>query len=111
MLHNRFPRDVAVIGLLLSHIVRGAVDGRFRLSSKTAGGPRGGLVGISALLKADFHPDEISIQNYGNVFASVAFLEGLALDEVPLAKLTPYDPRFPMIIGTRLRTRGTRALP
>jgi glycosyltransferase involved in cell wall biosynthesis len=57
------------------------------------------------LLKADFHPDEISIQNYGNVFASVAFLEGLALDEVPLAKLTPYDPRFPMIIGTRSRRR------
>lgn len=57
------------------------------------------------LLKADFHPDEIKIQNYGNVFASVAFLEGLALDEVPPAKLIPYDPRFPMIIGTRSRRR------
>ncbi len=39
----------------------------------------------------------------GNVFAAICFLQGLATSEVDPAKLAPYDPAYPVIIGVRAR--------
>jgi glycosyltransferase involved in cell wall biosynthesis/SAM-dependent methyltransferase len=50
-----------------------------------------------------FGADQVEVQTYGNVFAAVAFLHGLALEEVPRAKLDVRDPAFPVIVSVRAR--------
>jgi SAM-dependent methyltransferase len=48
-----------------------------------------------------FGADRVEAETYGNVFAATAFLQGLALEEVPEAKLSMRDPAFPVIVSVR----------
>jgi SAM-dependent methyltransferase len=48
-----------------------------------------------------FGPDGVQVETHGNVFAATAFLQGLALEEVPYAKLSVRDPAFPVIVSVR----------
>jgi glycosyltransferase involved in cell wall biosynthesis/SAM-dependent methyltransferase len=48
-----------------------------------------------------FGADQVEVESYGNVFAATAFLHGLALEEVPCAKLNVRDPAFPVIVSVR----------
>ena len=48
-----------------------------------------------------FGAEQINVEAYGNVFAAIAFLHGVALEEVPPAKLNMADPAFPVIISVR----------
>jgi glycosyltransferase involved in cell wall biosynthesis/SAM-dependent methyltransferase len=48
-----------------------------------------------------FGADQVEVETHGNVFAAIAFLHGLALEEVPRAKLNVRDPAFPIIVSVR----------
>jgi glycosyltransferase involved in cell wall biosynthesis/SAM-dependent methyltransferase len=48
-----------------------------------------------------FGADQVEVETYGNVFAATVFLQGLALEEVPNAKLNVRDPAFPVIVSVR----------
>ena len=48
-----------------------------------------------------FGAEQVNVEVYGNVFAAIAFLHGVALEEVPPAKLNITDPAFPVIIAVR----------
>lgn len=53
------------------------------------------------LFEEAFRPEEVSIEPYGNVLAAVAFLHGLALEELDPADLDALDPLYPVITGVR----------
>jgi SAM-dependent methyltransferase len=46
----------------------------------------------------DAHP---IVRAYGNVLTSVAFLAGLAAEEIPRRRLDAHDPRFPLVVAIR----------
>ena len=48
-----------------------------------------------------FGAEQVNVEVHGNVFAAIAFLHGMALEEVSPAKLNMADPAFPVIISVR----------
>jgi SAM-dependent methyltransferase len=60
---------------------------------------------LAQLLAESFDPSDIAIENFGNVFAAICLLEGLAVSEVPTAKLDVLDPTFPVVIAARVVKR------
>jgi SAM-dependent methyltransferase len=56
---------------------------------------------LAHLLVEIFDPRDFCTAKFGNVFAAVSFLHGLAVSEVPAAKLDVVDPAFPVVIGAR----------
>ena len=61
------------------------------------------LTPVSArqLLEEQFRPDSIAVSAYGNVFAAICFLQGIAVEEVTPAELDANDPSYPVVIGCR----------
>ena len=55
----------------------------------------------SRLFREAFHGGSVSVESHGNVFAAVSFLHGVALEEVPPAKLLVRDAAYPMIVTVR----------
>jgi len=53
------------------------------------------------LIAEEFGAANVTCKTYGNVFAAVCFLVGLATEEVPKAKLDVYDKAFPLVTGVR----------
>lgn len=56
---------------------------------------------LRRLLGETFKAEDVRCTTYGNVFAAIAFLAGIATEEVPQQNLDVYDRSFPMIIGGR----------
>lgn len=56
---------------------------------------------LAQLLAETFHPRDFSTIKFGNVFAAVCFLHGIAVSEIPAKKLDVLDPAFPIVIGAR----------
>jgi glycosyltransferase involved in cell wall biosynthesis/SAM-dependent methyltransferase len=56
---------------------------------------------LSRLLKEKFDGANISVIAYGNVLAAVAFLHGLAEDELRPSELDAHDPQYPVIVAAR----------
>lgn len=48
-----------------------------------------------------FGPENVEVEAFGNVLTSVAFLEGMAADELRRHELDEGDPQFPMLITVR----------
>ena len=48
-----------------------------------------------------FADEAVSVKAYGNVFAAVAFLHGLAQEDIELAKLQPHDPDYEVLVTVR----------
>ena len=48
-----------------------------------------------------FGPDNVEVRAFGNVLTSVAFLEGMAADELSSEELDAGDPQFPMLVTVR----------
>ena len=48
-----------------------------------------------------FGESKVSVKAYGNVFAAVAFLHGLAQEDIELSKLEPHDPDYEVLITVR----------
>ncbi len=53
-----------------------------------------------------FGEHAVMIEQYGNVFAATAFLQGLAVEEVAAADLEPFDEAYPVILAVRARKQG-----
>jgi SAM-dependent methyltransferase len=53
-----------------------------------------------------FGAEQVEVSVYGNVLAAVAFLEGVAAEELPSRKLDLHDPDFPTLIGVRAWKRA-----
>lgn len=56
-----------------------------------------------ALFGANFAPEAVEVESYGNVLTSTAFLEGLAVEELAQRHLDEVDPFFPLLISVRAR--------
>ena len=56
---------------------------------------------LSRLLGGKFGEANINITTYGNVLAAVAFLYGLAEDELRSTELEACDPQYPVIVAAR----------
>ena len=53
------------------------------------------------LFEEAFAPGQVEVTGYGNVLAAVAFLHGLAAEELQPEELDPVDPQYAMLIGVR----------
>ncbi len=53
------------------------------------------------LLEKHFQPGQITIQTYGNVLSTIAFLSGMASEELEPTELQYHDPFFPLIIAVQ----------
>jgi SAM-dependent methyltransferase len=61
------------------------------------------------LVEEVFPPTSVSVEAHGNVLASVAFLHGLASEELRLMELDYQDPDYELLITARaVKARGTR---
>ena len=54
-----------------------------------------------------FDEPTVMIEQYGNVFAATAFLQGLAVEEVATADLDAFDDAYPVIVAVRARKHGS----
>lgn len=48
-----------------------------------------------------FQPGNVTVQSYGNVLAAIAFLQGLAAEELRQKELYYYDPDYEVLITVR----------
>ena len=48
-----------------------------------------------------FGPDQVTVTGFGNVLSAVAFLEGMACEELSKRQLDVVDERFPMLLAIR----------
>lgn len=48
-----------------------------------------------------FGPEKVTVQSYGNVLSAMAFLTGMAREELTTKELAVHDPYFPVILGVR----------
>lgn len=62
-------------------------------------------IALGRLLRSVFEEEDLEVETFGNVFAAVCFLQGLAASEVPLAKLDVFDKSFPVIVAAAARRR------
>lgn len=60
-----------------------------------------------ALFGDVFGAEHVSVQAYGNVLTSVAFLMGMAHEELARHELEAHDPYFPVIVAVRAVKRPT----
>lgn len=76
----------------VSRISRGAADSDYwRFTPASAG----------ALFGEAFGPDRVTVRGYGNVLAGIAFLSGMAREELSPEELAARDEHFPVIVGVR----------
>jgi hypothetical protein len=55
------------------------------------------------LFEASFEPDLVAVESHGNVLTSIAFLAGLAAEELSMQELEDADPFFPTVICVAAR--------
>ncbi len=55
----------------------------------------------SRLFGQAFGPSQISVQTFGNVLSAIAFLTGMAKQELTAEELDAADPYYPVIVGVR----------
>lgn len=57
--------------------------------------------GCTTLFGNVFGDEAVAVTSYGNVLAAVAFLTGLAHEELKQRELAAADPRFPVVVAVR----------
>ncbi len=65
--------------------------------------------GTRALFEPVFGPDALEVRARGNVLSAVAFLMGMALEELRPDELETEDPAYPLVITIRARKAGRPA--
>jgi SAM-dependent methyltransferase len=60
---------------------------------------------LAQLLAEFFDKEDVLVETFGNVFAAVCFLQGLAVSEVPTSKLDVLDPSFPVVVTAKVVKR------
>jgi glycosyltransferase involved in cell wall biosynthesis len=58
---------------------------------------------IRKLCEAQFPPENLEVTVHGNVLVSIAFLTGIAAEELRPEELTFHDPLYPLLITVRAR--------
>lgn len=58
---------------------------------------------MTRLLTEETDGQELEVEMYGNLVTSIAFLTGLASDELQATELDHRDGRFPVVVAARLR--------
>jgi len=58
------------------------------------------------LFEEFFPPEAVTVQTYGNVLSSIAFLHGLAAEELRRDELDARDPDYELVIAVRARKEG-----
>jgi SAM-dependent methyltransferase len=53
------------------------------------------------LFKESFAPEKVKVEAYGNVLATIAFLHGLAAEEMRHKELNHRDPRYDLLVAVR----------
>lgn len=66
-------------------------------------------VSCRALFEPAFGSDRLTIRSAGNVLAAIAFLAGMAREELSARELSVADPHFPVIVS--VRALGPRTVP
>jgi SAM-dependent methyltransferase len=61
---------------------------------------------VHRLFEEAFAREELRIEAVGNVLAQVAFLQGMAAEELQEHELAEYDPRFPLLVCVRAERRS-----
>jgi SAM-dependent methyltransferase len=61
--------------------------------------------GVTALLPQGFRVEELEVASLGNMLTAIAFLLGLAAEELRDEELEYADPRFPLVVCVRARKR------
>jgi SAM-dependent methyltransferase len=56
---------------------------------------------LGRLLAESFGREAVSVRSYGNVLAGIAFLAGLAAEELPPRRLERHDEFFPVVVAGR----------
>jgi SAM-dependent methyltransferase len=56
---------------------------------------------LRCLLEERFPSERVTMAVYGNVLAAIAFLHGLAQDELSPGELNVCDPHYPVIVAAR----------
>ena len=56
---------------------------------------------MSKLLGERFSPANVQVETYGNVLTAIAYLHGLAAEELDPAELAYVDPDYEVIVGAR----------
>jgi SAM-dependent methyltransferase len=62
------------------------------------------------LFEEPFGPMNVAVQGHGNVLAAIAFLHGLAVDELRTEELDHADPEYELLIGVRSVKAHTAAV-
>ncbi|CAN5771715.1 hypothetical protein BH18ACT2_BH18ACT2_11500 [soil metagenome] len=57
------------------------------------------------LLGDVFGPEQVRVESYGNLLTAMAFLQGLAADELPSWQLQVHDPEYEVIVAIRAQRR------
>jgi SAM-dependent methyltransferase len=66
-------------------------------------------VSLALMLEERFGAGTFEVASHGNVLAAVAFLEGLAAEELTAAELAVHDPDYPLVVvGRAVKRAGTR---
>ena len=55
----------------------------------------------TALFGELFGPENVQVRSYGNILAAIAFLAGMAHQELSAAELSAHDQHFPVIVAIR----------
>ena len=58
-------------------------------------------LGVRALFEAEFGPDNVSVQAYGNMLTGIAHWSGLAQEDMPKRAWRLQDPVYPVSLGVR----------
>lgn len=58
-------------------------------------------LGLSTLFEREMPGAELDVRGHGNLLAQVAFLEGLAAEELTRDELERHDERFPLLVSAR----------
>jgi len=58
---------------------------------------------LRRLLEEAFPPENVRVEAYGNVLSSIAFLEGLAAEDLKPHELDARDPNYELLIAARAR--------
>lgn len=62
--------------------------------------------GAAHLFGTIFGPDAVTVESFGNSRTCIAFIAGMAGEELPARELDRRDPRFPLVVGIRAVRQG-----
>jgi SAM-dependent methyltransferase len=60
---------------------------------------------VRRLLEEEFRPEDVRVEAFGNLAAAIAFMRGLAAQDLSADQLAPADPDYELLIAARAQRR------